>query len=186
MERDWIDFTNAGGSIATAATLIWVLIKEFKTRKHITDLTVLVREMQQQNEISRQQNEISRKQIEIATKQFEIRLRPAIFVESVSWDERSINVTLINNGHTTTIHEMINASESDFDLDLPFLPKEWIQGKAIQLKFRFKGNGHFYKPTWNAIIYTTDPLGIHHGFSVIGKGTKHADVIISYDDKDLN
>jgi hypothetical protein len=53
MERDWIDYATATGSIATAMTLLYIVIKEWRTRKHITDLAVVAKELKEQNEMQK-------------------------------------------------------------------------------------------------------------------------------------
>ena len=56
MQRDWIDYASAAGSIATAITLIYLIIKEWTTRRYITDLSIIARELQQQYKELREQN----------------------------------------------------------------------------------------------------------------------------------
>jgi hypothetical protein len=52
---DWIDIVSALSGIATIGTLIFVVIKEYKTRKDVTDLAVLSKQLITQNQLQKMQ-----------------------------------------------------------------------------------------------------------------------------------
>jgi hypothetical protein len=68
MERDWIDYTNAASGIATVIGLLVVFIKEWRTRNDLEDLTDVVKEMQQQNQLLSQQNSMQGKKLKVEAK----------------------------------------------------------------------------------------------------------------------
>ncbi len=91
MHRDWIDYIAAAGSIATALTLIYLVIKEWKTRKHITDLKVLADEMKRLQVNMQEQNTLNSTQLKTS-------VRPNLAVASIEQNKKDISVTLINKG----------------------------------------------------------------------------------------
>jgi hypothetical protein len=112
MQRDWIDYANAGGSIATALTLIIVLFKEWKTRKDVTDLTVIVKELQARNQYVAEKNEREKTKMKLAAK-------PVLTLRASS-SMRDIGLKIIN---TSLNDAYLDRMESTGDVTFaPFHP----------------------------------------------------------------
>lgn len=55
MDQNLLDWINAASGVATFGTLVFVLIKEFRTRKQVQDLTIVATELAEQNKLMKHQ-----------------------------------------------------------------------------------------------------------------------------------
>jgi hypothetical protein len=142
MGRDWIDYTSAIGSIATAATLIYLLIKEWKTRKHITDLGVIATKLSEQTEVDKVK--------------LKLQLQPRFGLPKVYERDTSIDVAYINEGQPCVVTNAIFCEEVKFTRNkIPSI----IRTDAILL---FRGrlvDKPFYECPIHILVYFDDLLG---------------------------
>jgi hypothetical protein len=100
--RDWIDFANAAGSIATALTLIYLVYKEWKTRKDITDMGIIAAKIAEQTEL--------------AKLRMKIEVTPRFTTPDINtFGNGSIQLKIYNDGQPAIIKEVL-FDQSDFRL----------------------------------------------------------------------
>lgn len=105
MDRVWVDYANAIGGVATFFTLVFVLIKEWRTRKQVTDLTVIASELSKHQEQLKIQNDIIKQQMKAEA-------QPIWNVESQHKDVGRVQINIINNGGKAIIKEVYPANDS--------------------------------------------------------------------------
>ena len=77
MDRDWVDYASSAGNAATALTLIYLVVKDWKTMKNVTDLTVIAKELQQQQINIKETNDLHKSALKA-------NVRPNVSVQSVN------------------------------------------------------------------------------------------------------
>jgi hypothetical protein len=121
MHRDWIDYASAAGSIATAVTLIILLIREWKTRKDITDLSVIAKQLQKQNEL--------------AQDQMKLHAMPMMKILSFYFEKSNVEMRIENIGSPVTVTGYSFIGDVEFN---PIVETILNRGKDLMLRGKLK------------------------------------------------
>ena len=155
MQRDWVDYASAIGSLATLGTLIYVLVKEWRTRKYITDLAVLAKEMQEQNQLQR-----------LGMK---IELRPEFGHPNTNWFEEGKNLTisLVNKGETARIYD-IDYDEKYFEFEKHIIPCRIPPNGLLIFRGVQKDHNPRERELYTILLHMTDALGNKYECKIAG------------------
>lgn len=154
--HDWTDYVSAAGNFATAVTFIYVIIKEFRTRRQITDLAVIVKELNQQNVLLRQQ---------VATQ-----VRPIIKATHDNVTNSSLDITLLNEGGTCFKISIVpnkNLKIISDDYSNILQPKEWLSVSFVITHQNFVNGYDGYEV--EVFVFFEDMVGNRFKATVIRK-----------------
>lgn len=164
MQRDWIDYVSAAGSVATALTLIYIIVKEWKTRKEITDLAVIAKELQQQQINMQEQNDLFKLNLKA-------KARPNILVKEVNLEGRElISITLVNQGKVAFPVHFENSGDVEFKIT--YLPYSLENGQTWSCTGSFLEVNDVSKLHYCVLLYYKDVLGSHYYSIFTGLGIK--------------
>jgi hypothetical protein len=154
MERDFVDYANAAGSVATALTLFYLVIKEWKTRKHITDLGVIAKELQVQNTLVKDQMKIS--------------VKPKLKIPEIIFDSPVIYITIENGGGDIKITS-ISYSKDNVSFEHNYITEIPNKDKIV-LKGTTSGNININKLSYYFILHFTDVYNNKYVTNFIAEG----------------
>jgi hypothetical protein len=168
MDRDWIDYASGVGNIATSLTLIYVLIKEYRTRKDIQDLTVIAKQLQRQNQLQ--------------AFNMKHQARPVISVADSIERKDKLEIAVVNSGSPLDVTS-IQLHSGPFTLEHPPLPYQFTaqQPMWISLVGR-KPNLALTMNTYNLSLGITDVF--NNRYCAMVEGMDNSAIIRIFEDED--
>jgi len=160
MQRDWIDYASSAGSIATALTLIYLVIKEWRTRKHVTDLTIIAEELRRQQANLEEQNLLQKTALKANA-------RPNVSVLSIDINDQAINIDLVNRGKVAYPIHIVHSGKVVFTI--PYLPHSLDNEQVWRIEgvIPKENSDHFC-----ILLYYKDMFGNYYYSVINGFGRK--------------
>jgi hypothetical protein len=112
MNTELLNWINAASGVATFGTLVFVLIKEYRTRRQVQDLTVVTSELAEQNKLTKHQ--------------LKAQFLPVWKVDHIDVQSNSIRIILTNSGQLA-IQTNLYVTDKNFKVkksDIPEVPSD--------------------------------------------------------------
>jgi len=140
---------------------IYLVIKEWSTRKHITDLAIIAKELQQQHNELREQNALQK----MAMKN---QARPLFENPEVGFDGNSgVSLLIRNSGHWTFV-EGVKFDNTDIEFQV-FVYKVVEHNGSLSFTGKLRKKP-FQNSYYNILIYHSDPYANKYLTEIHGTG----------------
>ena len=145
MNKYILDWINAFSGVATFGTLLFILIKEYRTRKHVQDLTIVATELAAQNNLTKNQ--------------LRAQFRPIWNAEIAAKIENHIELQIKNVGHLARI-DTIYSSGKRFELS--FIPEIYEIAPNAGFSLQLKKQEYLDPLLFKIFIGYSDSLANHY------------------------
>jgi hypothetical protein len=169
MQRDWFDFAAAIGSIATAASVLYLVARDWLMSTEVTDLKGIIENLDDQKKIMMLQVQELKTQNRQQWMLMKANVAPAFFLKDyVMMNNRRIAVPLFNGGGRTyirgiTFEQSHLSIVDDYDDTIE-------RGLSMMIIFQNSSDEKIEDTEYNITLDHDDVLGNRYITKVTGRG----------------